>query len=89
LLFFAGKVSEKSSKKMESIYISVKDIQVLRGCCERQAWRIRKTVLDSLGKKSKDLTYWEYCQSTDIADKDEFFRHLVLARRGGIGKKLN
>ena len=72
---------------MESIYISVKDIQVLRGCCERQAWRIRRTVLDSLGKNSKDLTYWEFCEATDIANKDEFFRHLVLARRGGLGKR--
>lgn len=71
---------------MESIYISVKDIQALRGCSDRQAWRIRKTVMDALNKKSGHLTYWEFCEATDIQDKEQFFKHLILARKGGFPK---
>lgn len=71
---------------MESIYISVKDIQALKGVSERQAWRIRKTILDTLGKKSSDLTYWEFCQATDIQDSGQFYKHLIASRKGGLGK---
>jgi hypothetical protein len=71
---------------MESIYISVKDIQTLKGVSERQAWRIRKTIMDTLGKRSRDLTYWEFCQATDIKDSSKFYRHLVACRKGDLGK---
>jgi len=68
---------------MDSIFLTIKDFQIIEGCHYETARRRRIACLDALGKKGNKITVWEYCELEDIADKQEFWKYLQAKRKGG------
>lgn len=50
----------------KGIYVTLKDIQAVKGCTTNHASKIKRRCLDILGKTRKDLTIIEFCQIEEI-----------------------
>lgn len=49
------------------IFLTTKDVMILLGCEHyNTAYRLRQSVLDAIGKKSKYLTIKEYCKYEEL-----------------------
>lgn len=54
---------------MKGIYITLSDVQIIRGCSETQASKIKTTYLAILNLKRRNLTIKEFCMMEEIPEQ--------------------
>jgi hypothetical protein len=71
--FLSSEISRKQTEMEElkgGIYITPKDIQILKGCAINAARREHLTIRDALGKSKNYLTIFEYCTYCEVEPTD-------------------
>ena len=53
----------------KGIYITLLDIQIIRGCSQTRASNIKHLYLDTLGLKRNELTIQEFCEMEEITEQ--------------------